>query len=74
MLWLQETRPSLKKKYPGVSITELSKKAGEAWKGITDKAVSWCGFNGKGIHGCDQLHCRNGRQRQGVPKQDIMSK
>lgn len=45
MLWLQETRPSLKKKYPGASITELSKKAGEAWKGVTDKAVSWCGLN-----------------------------
>ena len=53
MLWLQETRPSLKKKYPGLSIIELSKKAGEVWKGISDKPVSWCGLNRKGIHECD---------------------
>lgn len=38
MLWLQDTRPSLKKKYPNASITELSKKAGELWKGVTDKS------------------------------------
>lgn len=40
MLWLQETRPSLKKKYPGTNVIELSKKAGEVWKGIVDKSVS----------------------------------
>jgi len=40
MLWLQENRPNLKKKYPGASVTELAKRAGEVWKGISDKSVS----------------------------------
>jgi len=62
MLWLQETRPSLKKKYPGASITELSKRAGEVWKGITDKSVGWCGLKRNVYSGW--LHCRNGRQKQ----------
>ena len=40
MLWLQEVRPSLKKKYPGFSVAEIAKKAGEKWKTVTDKSVS----------------------------------
>ena len=40
MVWLGETRPALKAKYPGLSITELSKKAGELWKTLDDKSVS----------------------------------
>ena len=39
MLWLQEMRPSLKKKYPELSITEMSKKAGQLWKELKDKSV-----------------------------------
>lgn len=39
MLWMQEMRPSLKKKYPELSITEMSKKAGEMWKALVDKSV-----------------------------------
>lgn len=42
MLWLQEMRPSLKKKYPSASLPDLSKRAGEIWKTVTDKSVSWC--------------------------------
>ena len=40
MVWLQENRPNIKKKYPGLSVTELSKKAGELWKALEDKSVS----------------------------------
>ena len=40
MVWLGENRPALKAKYPGLSITELSKKAGELWKTLDDKSVS----------------------------------
>jgi len=40
MLWLQENRPNLKRKYPGANVTELAKRAGEVWKGISDKSVS----------------------------------
>ena len=40
MLWLQENRPAIKKRYPGISVTEISKKAGELWKEVTDKTVS----------------------------------
>uniref|UniRef100_A0A1X7TIA7 FACT complex subunit SSRP1 n=2 Tax=Amphimedon queenslandica TaxID=400682 RepID=A0A1X7TIA7_AMPQE len=38
MLWLQEMRPSLKKKHPELSITEMSKKAGQLWKELKDKS------------------------------------
>ena len=72
MLWLQETRPSLKKKYPSASLTELTKKAGEVWKSITDKSVSWCGLIRENIHKCGPY--RNGKQRQGVQKQDTLSR
>ena len=40
MVWLGESRPALKAKYPGLSITDLSKKAGELWKTLDDKSVS----------------------------------
>ena len=40
MLWLQETRPKIKKKYPGLSLGETSKKGGELWKALDDKSVS----------------------------------
>ena len=37
MLWLNETREEIKKDNPGISITELSKKAGVLWKALEDK-------------------------------------
>lgn len=40
MLWLQDMRPVIKKKYPELSMTEISKKAGEMWKAVVDKSVS----------------------------------
>ena len=40
MLWLSEIREQIKQEYPGISVTELSKKAGEKWKLVEDKTVS----------------------------------
>lgn len=37
MLWLSEIREQIKQEYPGISVTELSKKAGEKWKLVEDK-------------------------------------
>eukprot|EP00794_Sanderia_malayensis_P000295 gene295-921_t len=37
-IWLQENREKIKRDNPGISITEISKKAGELWKNITDKS------------------------------------
>ena len=39
MLWLNDTRDEIKKDNPGISITELSKKAGVLWKALDDKTV-----------------------------------
>ena len=39
-LWLNENRESIKEENPGISVTDISKKAGEMWRGITDKTVS----------------------------------
>lgn len=33
-LWMNANREAMKKKHPGLSITEMSKAAGEAWRGI----------------------------------------
>ena len=40
ILWLNEARESIKKENPGISIIELSKKAGVLWKALGDKSVS----------------------------------
>ncbi|XP_027045962.1 FACT complex subunit SSRP1-like [Pocillopora damicornis] len=37
MLWLSEIREQIKGENPGISVTELSKVAGEKWKKIEDK-------------------------------------
>nr|CAG4643801.1 EOG090X02Z1 [Lepidurus arcticus] len=37
-IWLQETRPILKAKFPGLAMTEMAKKAGEEWKTVEDKS------------------------------------
>ncbi|XP_059146282.1 FACT complex subunit SSRP1-like [Physella acuta] len=36
-IWLNEHREQIKEENPGISITDLSKKAGEMWKEVTDK-------------------------------------
>lgn len=43
-LWFNANREELKKDTPDISITDLSKKAGEVWKQMedTDKTVSVC--------------------------------
>lgn len=37
-IWLAEIREQIKKDNPGISITEISKKAGEMWKEVKDKS------------------------------------
>ncbi|XP_065345352.1 FACT complex subunit Ssrp1 isoform X2 [Cloeon dipterum] len=37
-LWFNSNRENIKKKYPGISVTEVAKKAGEMWKELTDKS------------------------------------
>ena len=39
-IWLNENRPSIKAQDPGLSVTEVGKKAGELWKKLSDKSVS----------------------------------
>ena len=39
MVWLQENRAAIKDKYPGISLTDIAKKAGEMWKEVADKSV-----------------------------------
>jgi len=36
-LYLADNREKIKKENPGISITEITKKAGEMWKEVTDK-------------------------------------
>ncbi|XP_034949170.1 FACT complex subunit Ssrp1 [Chelonus insularis] len=38
MLWLNATRDKIKSENPGISVTEISKKAGEMWKELKDKS------------------------------------
>ncbi len=37
MIWLNEHREEIKEKYPGIAVTEVSKKAGEMWNKLEDK-------------------------------------
>ncbi|GAB1609898.1 hypothetical protein Ahia01_001275700 [Argonauta hians] len=37
-LWLNENREKIKTDNPGISITDLSKKAGDLWRNLTDKS------------------------------------
>ena len=39
-IWLNENRARIKEMFPGISVTELTKKGGEMWKELTDKSVS----------------------------------
>lgn len=40
MLWLNENREAIKKENPGIKVTEIAKRGGELWRGLTDKSVS----------------------------------
>lgn len=40
MLWLNETRPKLKEKYPDFGVAEIAKKAGEWWNKL-DNQEEW---------------------------------
>lgn len=37
MLWLNETRETIKKDNPGISFTDIAKKGGELWQAMKDK-------------------------------------
>ncbi|XP_036373224.1 FACT complex subunit SSRP1 isoform X3 [Megalops cyprinoides] len=42
MLWLNSSRERIKAEHPGISVTEISKKAGEMWKQLgKDKKEEW---------------------------------
>ncbi|XP_036430266.1 FACT complex subunit SSRP1 isoform X1 [Colossoma macropomum] len=44
MLWLNSSRERIKAENPGISVTEISKKAGEMWKQLSkDKKEEWEG-------------------------------
>ena len=45
MLWLNETRESIKKETPGIKVTEIAKRGGELWRGLKDKSVSFSFLN-----------------------------
>lgn len=38
MLWLNDTRETIKKDNPGISVTEIAKKGGELWQTLKDKS------------------------------------
>lgn len=38
-IWLNENREQIKKENPGISITEVSKVAGQKWKTIENRKV-----------------------------------
>lgn len=40
MLWLGENREQIKRENPGIKVTEIAKRGGELWRGLTDKSVS----------------------------------
>lgn len=39
MIWLNDTRESIKAANPGIKVTEIAKKGGEMWKELKDKSV-----------------------------------
>lgn len=36
-LWLSENREGIKRSNPGMKVTEVAKRGGELWRGLTDK-------------------------------------
>lgn len=41
MIYMTENREKIKADNPGISFTDIAKKAGEIWKEMKDKSVSW---------------------------------
>ena len=39
-LWMNHNREQIKKDHPGLSMTDMTKKAGEIWRDLADKTVS----------------------------------
>lgn len=56
MLWLNANREKIKSDHPGISITDLSKKAGELWKAMSKekKEVGHSGKEARGENGCSR--------------------
>lgn len=46
MLWLNANREKIKSDHPGISITDLSKKAGELWKAMSKEKKEASGVAG----------------------------
>jgi hypothetical protein len=46
---MNESRESIKAKFPGLTVAEFGKKSGELWKEMTDKSVSLLFF----VHSTD---------------------
>lgn len=40
MLWLNDQREDIKEQFPGISVTDLTKKAGEMWQKLGDSGKS----------------------------------
>lgn len=40
MLWLNDSRESIKRENPGIKVTEVAKRGGELWRALKDKSVS----------------------------------
>lgn len=59
MLWLNASREKIKSDHPGISITDLSKKAGEIWKGMSKEK--------KEVRGSGKEGSEKGSWVQGVP-------
>lgn len=58
MLWLNETREEIKKERPGIKVTEIAKRGGELWRGLSDKSVS-VEFSASGYNFCGQMYERS---------------
>lgn len=63
MLWLNASREKIKSDHPGISITDLSKKAGEIWKGMSKEKKE---VNGSRDEGWDLVADSGGRDGPSV--------
>lgn len=39
LLWMNDTRASIKKDNPGIKVTDIFKRGGELWRVLQDKSV-----------------------------------
>ena len=44
-LWMNHNREQIKKDHPGLSMTDMTKKAGEIWRELSDKTVGCMKIN-----------------------------